>query len=51
MLPLGVVLAFGAIAVVGLGVHKAAHGVEKVVKRVECVVTFGHKCPPKAKKP
>ncbi len=46
MLPVGVVLAAGALWVLAIGAKKTVHGVEHLGKKINCVVT-GKQCAPK----
>jgi hypothetical protein len=49
MIPMSGFLVIAALTLGVWGVKKTAHGVEHVGKKIACVATLGHTCPPHAK--
>lgn len=47
MIPVGIALAAGLIVGTAYLGQKAVHGIERGAKKIACVATLGHKCPPK----
>jgi len=47
----GILVAAMAVALLVVGAQKAVHGAKKVGHQIGCVVTKGHRCPPKLPSP